>query len=135
MNTAAAGAAAAVVSLAHSGNSSTNWLAVCNQFGDFCQQASGAVVGSFAAVLLFLLLILFSALSLKNSHWDHSSSSSSSSSSCRSFSKSLSFCTLFPFALLCVYSHFMHPSIWVVSFFFYFCWEKGSGNHSYVTFF
>ncbi|KGN48281.1 casparian strip membrane protein 1 [Cucumis sativus] len=68
LNTAAAGAAAAVVSLAHSGNSSTNWLAVCNQFGDFCQQASGAVVGSFAAVLLFLLLILFSALSLKNSH-------------------------------------------------------------------
>ncbi|KAG6604335.1 hypothetical protein SDJN03_04944, partial [Cucurbita argyrosperma subsp. sororia] len=68
LSTAAAGAAAAVVALAHSGNSSTNWLAVCNQFGDFCQQASGAVVGSFAAVLLFLLLILFSALSLKNGH-------------------------------------------------------------------
>lgn len=71
VNTAAAGAAAAVVSLAHSGNSSTNWLSICNQFGDFCQQTSGAVVGSFAAVLLFLLLILFSALSLKNRHWYH----------------------------------------------------------------
>ncbi|XP_022133169.1 casparian strip membrane protein 1 [Momordica charantia] len=66
LTTVAAGAAAAVVSLAHSGNSSTNWLAICNQFGDFCQQASGAVIGSFAAVLLFLLLILFSALSLKH---------------------------------------------------------------------
>ncbi|XP_022963169.1 casparian strip membrane protein 1-like [Cucurbita pepo subsp. pepo] len=68
LNTAAAGSAAAVLNIAHAGNSSTNWLAICNQFGDFCQQASGAVVGAFAGVLLFLLLILFSALSLKNSH-------------------------------------------------------------------
>ncbi|KAK9921361.1 hypothetical protein M0R45_029872 [Rubus argutus] len=36
--TSAAAAATAIVYLAHNGNSSSNWLAICNQFGDFCQK-------------------------------------------------------------------------------------------------
>ncbi|KAK4409094.1 protein TRIGALACTOSYLDIACYLGLYCEROL 1, chloroplastic [Sesamum angolense] len=34
-------AAAAIVYLAHNGNSNTNWLAICQQFTDFCQRVSG----------------------------------------------------------------------------------------------
>ncbi|KAJ7971606.1 CASP-like protein [Quillaja saponaria] len=60
-----AAAAAAIVYLAHNGNSNTNWLAICQQFGDFCQQASGAVVGSFIAVVIFMVLIVLSAFALR----------------------------------------------------------------------
>ncbi|KAJ7976163.1 CASP-like protein [Quillaja saponaria] len=60
-----ASAAAAIVYLAHNGNSNTNWLAICQQFGDFCQTASGAVVASFIAVVLFMFLIALSALALR----------------------------------------------------------------------
>ncbi|KAG5253070.1 casparian strip membrane protein [Salix suchowensis] len=38
LNTAAGAAAAAIVYLAHNGNASANWLAICQQFGDFCQK-------------------------------------------------------------------------------------------------
>lgn len=64
-NTAAAAAAAAIVYLAHNGNPNTNWLAICNQFGDFCQKVSGAVVASFVAVLLFVVLVVLSGLVLR----------------------------------------------------------------------
>ncbi|MBA0838096.1 hypothetical protein Goarm_010192, partial [Gossypium armourianum] len=33
------------------GNPNTNWLSICDQFGDFCQGVSGAVVASFFTVL------------------------------------------------------------------------------------
>ncbi|XP_061347745.1 casparian strip membrane protein 2 [Gastrolobium bilobum] len=63
--TASAASAAAIVYLAHNGNQNSNWLAICNQFGDFCSQTSGAVVSSFVAVVIFVLLIVMSALALK----------------------------------------------------------------------
>ncbi|XP_009789373.1 casparian strip membrane protein 2-like [Nicotiana tabacum] len=63
--TAGAAAAAAIVYLAENGNSTTQWLEICQQFGDFCQRASGAVVASFIAAVIFIFLVIFSALSLR----------------------------------------------------------------------
>ena len=62
--TASAASAAAIVYLAHNGNQDSNWLAICNQYGDFCAQTSGAVISSFIAVVIFMLLIVMSALAL-----------------------------------------------------------------------
>ncbi|XP_004516298.1 casparian strip membrane protein 2 [Cicer arietinum] len=62
--TASAASAASIVYLAHNGNQDTNWLAICNQFGDFCAQTSGAVVSSFVAVVVFVFLVVMSALAL-----------------------------------------------------------------------
>ncbi|XP_020210371.1 casparian strip membrane protein 1 [Cajanus cajan] len=64
--TSSGAAAAAIVYMAHNGNQDANWLAICNQFGDFCQQISGAVVASFVAVVLLVLLIVMSAVALPN---------------------------------------------------------------------
>lgn len=63
----AASASAAIVYLAHNGNSSSNWLPVCQQFGDFCQGTSGAVVASFIAAALLMILVILSAFALKRS--------------------------------------------------------------------
>ncbi|XP_055832180.1 casparian strip membrane protein 3-like [Solanum dulcamara] len=63
--TAAAAAAAAIVYLAHNGNSTTQWVAICQQFGDFCQRVSGAVVASFIAAFIFIILVVFSAVALR----------------------------------------------------------------------
>ncbi|KAK7847452.1 casparian strip membrane protein 1 [Quercus suber] len=60
-----AAAAAAIVYLAHNGNSNTNWLAICQQYGDFCQKVSGAVVAAFVSVVVFVFLILLSALAIR----------------------------------------------------------------------
>ncbi|XP_072964431.1 casparian strip membrane protein 2-like [Typha angustifolia] len=65
LTTAAASAAAAIVYLAHTGNTRANWIAICLQFESFCERTSGAVVGSFIAVVLFMLLVLMSALALR----------------------------------------------------------------------
>ncbi|KAI3411472.1 CASP-like protein, partial [Psidium guajava] len=65
LTTAAASSAAAIVYLAHNGNSNANWLAICQQFNDFCQQVSGAVVASFVAALIFIFLVGLSTICLK----------------------------------------------------------------------
>ncbi|KAH7561264.1 hypothetical protein JRO89_XS10G0202900 [Xanthoceras sorbifolium] len=62
---ASAGAAASIVYLAHTGNPNANWFAICQQFGDFCQSTSGAVVASFIAAAIFIFLIVLSAFALK----------------------------------------------------------------------
>ncbi|XP_065868822.1 casparian strip membrane protein 3-like [Euphorbia lathyris] len=62
---AAASAAAAIVYLAHNGNSNANWNAICQQFGDFCQQTSTAVVNSFLTAVFLIFLIVLSAFALK----------------------------------------------------------------------
>ncbi|XP_057781997.1 casparian strip membrane protein 3-like [Salvia miltiorrhiza] len=62
---AAAAAAAAIVYLAHNGNSNTNWFAICQQFNDFCQRVSGAVVASFIAAVVFICLVVLSAVALR----------------------------------------------------------------------
>ncbi|KAK7345306.1 hypothetical protein VNO77_15907 [Canavalia gladiata] len=64
--TSSGAAATAIVYLAHNGNQDSNWLAICNQFGDFCQQISEAVVASFVAVVVLLLLVVMSAVTLPN---------------------------------------------------------------------
>ncbi|KAF3336569.1 vesicle-associated membrane protein 714 [Carex littledalei] len=65
LTTAAASSAAAIVYLAHNGNAKANWVAICMQFNGFCQRTSGAVVGSFIAVLIFVLLVIMSALAIR----------------------------------------------------------------------
>ncbi|KAK9734592.1 hypothetical protein RND81_04G150300 [Saponaria officinalis] len=65
LTTAGAGAATAIVYLAHQGNTKTNWVAICQQFGSFCQRVSGAVVASFIAAVIFMVLVILSAASLK----------------------------------------------------------------------
>lgn len=64
LTTAAGSAAAAIVYLAHSGNSKANWVAICNRFQDFCEQTSGAVVASMVGTVLLLLMVIISALLL-----------------------------------------------------------------------
>ncbi|XP_075507860.1 casparian strip membrane protein 1-like [Primulina tabacum] len=63
--TSAGGSSAAIVYLAHNGNSGANWLAICQQFGDFCQKVSGAVVAAFIAVVILIFLVVLSAVALR----------------------------------------------------------------------
>lgn len=62
--TAGASAAAAIIYLAHKGNARANWIAICQQFNSFCERISGSLIGSFAGILVFILLILLSAVAL-----------------------------------------------------------------------
>ncbi|CAO2829559.1 unnamed protein product [Amaranthus hypochondriacus] len=62
--TAAASAAAAIVYLAHKGNTSANWFSICQQYNSFCERISGSLIGSFVAIVLFVLLIILSALAI-----------------------------------------------------------------------
>ncbi|KAH0453316.1 hypothetical protein IEQ34_017640 [Dendrobium chrysotoxum] len=62
---AGASAAAAIVYLAHTGNSKANWIAFCIRFQDFCQQSSGAVIASFVGTVILILMVALSALALR----------------------------------------------------------------------
>ncbi|KAG6426262.1 hypothetical protein SASPL_110483 [Salvia splendens] len=62
--TAGASTAAAIVYLAHKGNASANWLAICQQYQGFCNRVTGSLIGSFGAVLILILLIFLSGLVL-----------------------------------------------------------------------
>ncbi|GJY68907.1 casparian strip membrane protein 1 [Tanacetum coccineum] len=62
--TAGASAATSIVYLAHNGNNSANWLPVCQQYGDFCQRASGSLIGSYGGIVVFILVILLAAIAL-----------------------------------------------------------------------
>ncbi|XP_062195643.1 casparian strip membrane protein 2-like [Phragmites australis] len=63
--TAAGAAAAAIVYVAHWGNRRANWVPICMQFHGFCQRTSGAVVASFLAVLVFIVLILMAVCAIR----------------------------------------------------------------------
>lgn len=65
LTTSAASATAAIVYLAHNGNSISNWNPFCQQFNNFCQQVSSAVVASFLAAALLLSLVVLSAIALR----------------------------------------------------------------------
>ncbi|KAF5206375.1 Casparian strip membrane protein [Thalictrum thalictroides] len=65
LTTAGASAAAAIVYLAHNGNSSANWIAICQQFNGFCQRISGAVVASFIATVIFMFLVVIASIALR----------------------------------------------------------------------
>ncbi|XP_057950214.1 casparian strip membrane protein 3 [Malania oleifera] len=62
--TAGASAAAAIVYLAHKGNSSANWFAICQQFNSFCERISGSLIGSFGGIIVLILLIILSAVAI-----------------------------------------------------------------------
>ncbi|KAM7510081.1 hypothetical protein LguiB_008956 [Lonicera macranthoides] len=62
--TAGASAAASIVYLAHKGNVKTNWFSICQQFNSFCERISGSLIGSFAAVIVLVMLILLSAVAI-----------------------------------------------------------------------
>ncbi|KAL8150174.1 hypothetical protein V2J09_019982 [Rumex salicifolius] len=62
--TGGASAAAAIVYLAHNGNTSANWFAICQQFNSFCERISGSLIGSFIGIVVFVLLIILSAAAL-----------------------------------------------------------------------
>lgn len=64
---AAASAAAAVVYLAHNGSQDANWNAICQQFTDFCQGSSLAVISSFVAAVFLACLVVLSSVALKRS--------------------------------------------------------------------
>ncbi|KAK3122481.1 hypothetical protein QOZ80_8AG0614240 [Eleusine coracana subsp. coracana] len=64
--TGAGAAAAAILYVAHWGNIRANWVPICMQFHGFCQRTSGAVVASFLAVLVFLVLILMGAAAIRH---------------------------------------------------------------------
>lgn len=66
--TAAASAAAAIVYVAHEGNRRANWVPICMQFHGFCKRTSGAVVASFLAVLIFILLVFLGACAIRRRH-------------------------------------------------------------------
>ena len=63
--TAAASAAAVIVYVAHEGNRRANWVPICMNFHGFCKRTSGAVVASFLAVLVFILLVILSACAVR----------------------------------------------------------------------
>ncbi|KZV56957.1 hypothetical protein F511_14965 [Dorcoceras hygrometricum] len=63
-----ASAAAAIVYLAHKGNAPANWSAICQQYQTFCERITGSLIGSFAAVLILVLLISLSAAMLSMRH-------------------------------------------------------------------
>ncbi|KAJ4970903.1 hypothetical protein NE237_004002 [Protea cynaroides] len=65
ITSASGAAAAAIVYIAHDGNPNANWLPICRQFNSFCDQTSGAVVASFVAAVIFMLLVAMSALALR----------------------------------------------------------------------
>ncbi|KAL0003833.1 hypothetical protein SO802_011394 [Lithocarpus litseifolius] len=62
--TAGASAATAIVYLAHNGNASANWVAICQQFNSFCERTSGSLIGSFGGILIFMLLIVTSTVAI-----------------------------------------------------------------------
>ncbi|CAL5009235.1 unnamed protein product [Urochloa decumbens] len=59
--TAAGAAAAAIVYVAHWGSRRANWVPICMQFHGFCQRTSGAVVATFLAVVVLVVLIFMGA--------------------------------------------------------------------------
>ncbi|XP_048327061.2 casparian strip membrane protein 1 [Ziziphus jujuba] len=62
--TAGASAAAAIVYLAHNGNTKTNWFAICQQFNSFCERTSGSLIGSFVGIVVLVLVIFLSSVAI-----------------------------------------------------------------------
>lgn len=67
--TSAASAAAAIVYVAHYGNPNANWFPFCQQYNYFCGRVSGSLIGSFIAVVVFIMLILMSGISISR-NWN-----------------------------------------------------------------
>ncbi|PON62945.1 Casparian strip membrane protein [Trema orientale] len=61
----AAASAGAIMYLAHNGSVDANWIAICQQYTNFCQQITGAVVASFVAAVFLITMVAVSAFALK----------------------------------------------------------------------
>lgn len=61
---AGASAAAAIAYVGYKGNSHTQWLKICNNFDRFCHHTAGAIVTSFVAVIIFMILTMMSIYSI-----------------------------------------------------------------------
>lgn len=59
-------AAAFLAELGKNGNSHARWDKICDKFDRFCHQAGGALIPSFVALLLFLLISAISIVKLRN---------------------------------------------------------------------
>ncbi|XP_022714487.1 CASP-like protein 1B2 [Durio zibethinus] len=65
-------AAAFMAELGKNGNSHARWDKICDKFGKFCDQGGGALIASFIALALMLLISVMSIIKLLNSHKSHS---------------------------------------------------------------
>ncbi|ONK71311.1 uncharacterized protein A4U43_C04F7160 [Asparagus officinalis] len=63
--TSSAASAASIVYLAHNGDPKANWVSICMQFHGFCQRINGAVVASFVASVVLIVLVVMSGLVLR----------------------------------------------------------------------
>ncbi|XP_010542892.1 PREDICTED: CASP-like protein 1C1 [Tarenaya hassleriana] len=58
--TSSLSAALAVAEVGKRGNANAGWLPICGQVAKFCGQITGALVAGFVALILYLLLLIFS---------------------------------------------------------------------------
>ncbi|XVE91052.1 hypothetical protein DITRI_Ditri20bG0125200 [Diplodiscus trichospermus] len=66
-----ANAAAFMAELGKNGNSHARWDKICDRFGTFCDRGGGALIASFAALALMLIITVMSILKLVKSHNAH----------------------------------------------------------------
>ena len=57
-----ANAAAFMAELGKNGNSHARWDKICDKFGTFCDRGGGALIASFTALALMLLISVISIL-------------------------------------------------------------------------
>lgn len=62
-----ANAAVFMAELGKNGNSHARWDKICDKFGTFCDHGAGALIASFAALVLMLLISGISILKLVKS--------------------------------------------------------------------
>lgn len=63
---AGASSAAFMAELGKNGNSHAKWNKICDKFERFCHHGGGALIPSFIALLLFLLISAISIITLHN---------------------------------------------------------------------
>ncbi|XP_061343110.1 CASP-like protein 1C1 [Gastrolobium bilobum] len=59
-------AALAIAQVGKKGNSHAGWLPICGQVPKYCDHVSGALLASFAAAIIYFVLIFSSLYSLQN---------------------------------------------------------------------
>lgn len=59
------GAAVFMAELGKNGNSHARWNKICDKFGKFCDQGGGALIASFVAVALLMIINMMSIIALR----------------------------------------------------------------------
>lgn len=54
-------AASSVAYIGKKGNSHSGWVAICHQFGKFCNHVAGALLASFLGTIMFMIFTIMSA--------------------------------------------------------------------------